>query len=164
MQRMLQGIEHEICARRAGDTLTDDTPGEHFDDEGYIDETLPRADVGEVRYPRRSRPLRAELQVHSVQGLAPALSLTVVSGLPRTTPCRPMCCISRSTRAIALASYRDSVGAPRGAILPILELIHRHRGCYMIALNHVATQLVKTIPHPLTFDAFCHHFKLQSVP
>ena len=57
-----------------------------------------KGDIGEIRHPQRIRARRLNCRLTLSCGQGAALSLTVVlTGLPRTTPCKPMARISRST-------------------------------------------------------------------
>ena len=55
VQRLLQGIEHEVGAGRARHPPADDPAGEDIDHEGHVDEARPGRDVGEVRDPQHVR-------------------------------------------------------------------------------------------------------------
>ena len=48
VERLLQGVEDEAGMGGAGHPPADDPPGERVDDEGDVDEALPRRDVGEI--------------------------------------------------------------------------------------------------------------------
>src|SRR3954464_5434294 len=55
VQGLLQRVQHEAGVSRAGDTPADDAPRKDIDDEGDIDETGPRRDVGKVGHPQGVR-------------------------------------------------------------------------------------------------------------
>lgn len=41
VEGLLQGVEYEVSLHRSADTPTDDTPGEHVDDERHVELALP---------------------------------------------------------------------------------------------------------------------------
>src|SRR5574344_2534368 len=63
IQRLLQSIQHEVGARRAGYPPADDSPGKDVDDEGDIHKALPGGDVGEIRDPQGVRTTGLELAI-----------------------------------------------------------------------------------------------------
>src|SRR3954471_22411751 len=52
---------------RARDTPADDTPRKNVDDEGDIDKTGPRRDVGKVGHPQGVRTRRIELPIDAIE-------------------------------------------------------------------------------------------------
>jgi hypothetical protein len=48
VERLLQRVEDEAGLGGAGDPPADDPAGEGVDDEGDVDEALPRRDIGEI--------------------------------------------------------------------------------------------------------------------
>lgn len=67
VERLLQGIEHEVGPHRPADPPPDNATGKDVDDEGNIDESLPSRDVGEIRDPQLVWPIRLELPIDPVQ-------------------------------------------------------------------------------------------------
>jgi hypothetical protein len=55
MNGLFQGIEHEPGMGRAADPPAHDAAGEGIDDEGDVDEALPRRHIGEVADPQHVR-------------------------------------------------------------------------------------------------------------
>src|SRR3954463_12642884 len=68
VQGLFQRVQHEVGVRRAGDTPADNTPRKDVDDEGDIDETGPRRDVGKVGHPQGVRTQRFELPIDAIEG------------------------------------------------------------------------------------------------
>lgn len=46
VQRLFQGIEHQVGAHCRADAPADDAPGEYVDHEGHVEPALPGRDVG----------------------------------------------------------------------------------------------------------------------
>ena len=67
VQGLLQRVQHEAGVSRAGDTPADDAPRKDVDDEGDIDETGPRRDVGKVGHPQGVRTRRFELPIDAIE-------------------------------------------------------------------------------------------------
>src|SRR3954468_18440876 len=67
VQGLLQRVQHEAGVSRAGDTPADDAPCKGVDDEGDIDETGPRRDVGKVGHPQGVRTRRFELPIDVIE-------------------------------------------------------------------------------------------------
>src|SRR3954449_11931661 len=67
VQGLLQRVEHAASVSRAGDAPADDAPREDVDDEGDIDETGPRRDVGKVGHPQGVRTRRFELPIDAIE-------------------------------------------------------------------------------------------------
>ena len=67
VQRLLQGVEHEVGPHRAAHAPAHDAPGEHVDHERHVDEALPGRDVGEVADPQLVGPFGLELPIDPVQ-------------------------------------------------------------------------------------------------
>ena len=67
MNRLLEGVEHQVGAHRVRDLPADDPAGEDVNDEGRVDEAVGRGHVGEVGYPQLIRPRGAELSVHEIR-------------------------------------------------------------------------------------------------
>src|SRR3954449_9157123 len=110
VQGLLQRVEHEASVSRAGDAPADDAPREDVDDEGDIDETGPRRDVGKVGHPQGVRTRRFELPIDAIERTRGGRIADMVRTLlPRTTPCRPIVRIRRATvqRATAVPSRRS---------------------------------------------------------
>jgi hypothetical protein len=64
---LLQRVQHEAGMSRARDTPADDTPRKNVDDEGDIDKTGPRRDVGKVGHPQGVRTRRFELPIDAIE-------------------------------------------------------------------------------------------------
>src|SRR5215210_3413779 len=60
-------VQHKAGVRCAGDTPADDTPRKDVDDEGDIDKTGPRCDVGKVGYPQGVRTRCFELPIDAIE-------------------------------------------------------------------------------------------------
>ena len=67
VEGLLERIEGEVAAQRAGHAPADDPPGKDIDDEGHIDEAAPGGDVGEVSHPQLVGTGRHELSVDEVR-------------------------------------------------------------------------------------------------
>src|SRR3954451_2720295 len=67
MQGLLQRVQHEAGMSRAGDTPADDTARKDVDDEGDIDETGPRRDVGKIAHPQGVRTRCLELPIDAIE-------------------------------------------------------------------------------------------------
>ena len=67
VERLFQGIKHEVGPHRPADPPTDDTAGNDVDDEGDIDESLPGRDVGEIGNPQLIWPICLELPIDPIQ-------------------------------------------------------------------------------------------------
>jgi hypothetical protein len=65
---LLQRVQHEAGMSRARDTPADDTPRKNVDDEGDIDKTGPRREVGKVGHPQGVRTRRIELPIDAIEG------------------------------------------------------------------------------------------------
>lgn len=61
---LFQSIEGKTGSGRAADPPSNDTTGEHVDDEGDVGEPLPCRDIGEVSDPENVWRWRTELAVH----------------------------------------------------------------------------------------------------
>ena len=62
VERLFQGIEHEVRVHGTADPPAHDAPGKHINDEGDIEPALPGRDVGEVRHPELVGTIRLELE------------------------------------------------------------------------------------------------------
>lgn len=71
VQHLLQGVEDEVGPHLAADAPADDTPGEGVDDEGHVDEALPRRDIREIADPQLVWPLRLGQRTQGVTPLRP---------------------------------------------------------------------------------------------
>ena len=67
VQRLFQGIEHEVRAHGAAHPPAHDAPGVHVDDKGHEQPALPGAHVGEVRHPQLIGTISFELPVDTVE-------------------------------------------------------------------------------------------------
>lgn len=67
MKRLLQGIGDELGMRRPAHPPLDNPAREDVDDEGYVDETLPGCDIGEIRNPQPVRRGSLEVAVHPIE-------------------------------------------------------------------------------------------------
>src|SRR3954453_13262624 len=67
VQGLLQRVQHEAGVSRAGDTPADDAPCKDVDEEGDIDETGPRRDVGKVGHPQGVRTRCFELPIDAIE-------------------------------------------------------------------------------------------------
>ena len=67
IERLLQGIEHEVGPHRSAHPPAHDAPGKDVDHEGHIQPALPGGSVCEIADPQFVRALRAELPVDQVQ-------------------------------------------------------------------------------------------------
>jgi hypothetical protein len=67
VQGLLQRVQHEAGVSRAGDTPADDAPRKGIDDEGDIDETDPRRDVGKIGHPQSVRTRHFELPIDAIE-------------------------------------------------------------------------------------------------
>ena len=85
-ERLLEGVEGEVGAERAGDLPADDRPRVDIGDEGHVHEARPRADVGEVGDPEPVRRRRVEVTLHEVG--------------------RPRRCLVSDRRALRLPTHR----------------------------------------------------------
>lgn len=65
MQCLLQRVEHDVCASRAGDLAADDAAGEHVDHEGHLNPCQVDMQV-EVADSQRIRPHGPELPIYFV--------------------------------------------------------------------------------------------------
>lgn len=66
IQRLLQGIEHEVGMHGTADALADNPAGKYVDDEGHIQPTLPGRYIGKIRHPQLIGPLGLELAIDMV--------------------------------------------------------------------------------------------------
>src|SRR5690349_9828817 len=64
--RLLQGVEGEVGAQRAGCLPADDHPRVDVGDEGDVDEPRPGADVGQVGNPEAVRGAGAEAAIDEI--------------------------------------------------------------------------------------------------
>src|SRR5690606_8425482 len=67
IQRLLQGIEHEVGLHGTADAPAHDTTGKYVNYEGHIQPALPGRHVREVRHPQLIGPVGLELPIHVVQ-------------------------------------------------------------------------------------------------
>src|SRR4051812_32368222 len=67
VQGLLQRVQHEAGVSRAGGTPADDPPRKEVDDEGDIDKTGPRREVGKVGHPQGVRMRRFELPIDAIE-------------------------------------------------------------------------------------------------
>src|SRR3546814_20398520 len=68
MDRLLQSIEHEAGMRRPAHPPAYDIAGINDDPEGYVDETVNRRGLGEVRTPQHFRCRRVETAIERKSG------------------------------------------------------------------------------------------------
>src|SRR3954463_6671687 len=67
VQSLLQRVQHKAGVSRTGDTPADDAPCKSVNDEGDIDETGPRCDVGKIGHPQGVRMRRFELPIDAIE-------------------------------------------------------------------------------------------------
>src|SRR3954447_12859097 len=67
VQSLLQRVQHEAGVSRAGDTPADNPPRKEVDDEGDIDKTGPRREVGKVGHSQGVRMRRFELPIDAIE-------------------------------------------------------------------------------------------------
>jgi hypothetical protein len=121
---LLQGIQDKTGVSGARHSPANDPAGKRVDDEGHIDEALPRRYKREIHQPQGIRTWCLELTVHPVKRLsrfrigtaaaarghgAARLLIVVRTALPRVAPFRPMRLINRATvqRATSKPSRRN---------------------------------------------------------
>ena len=64
----LQRVEYKVVAHVSGDLPPDDLAAVTVEDEREVDEAVPGADVGEVRYPLLVRAGRGEVPLQQIAG------------------------------------------------------------------------------------------------
>ena len=105
VERLLQSIQDKAGVSGARHPPAHDAASEGVEDEGHIDEALPRRDIGEIRDPQGIRTRCLELPIYPVgrlsrlragtaaaaRGHGGARSRSVVrTPLPRVTPRSPI--------------------------------------------------------------------------
>src|SRR5262245_46061709 len=65
-ERLLERIQDQVGAHRAGDAPADDAARKHIDDESHVDEPRPGRDVGEIGDPELIRPNGGELALDQI--------------------------------------------------------------------------------------------------
>src|SRR5215207_1171386 len=64
----LQGVDHEFGSEVVLHRPSDDPSRMHVEDEGQVQETLPRWDIRDVRHPYPVHPRSREVSLHEVSG------------------------------------------------------------------------------------------------
>ena len=82
-QRLLQCVQNQFRAHRTRHAPADDAPREHIDDQGDVDKTSPRRDVGKVCYPQLIGTTRLELALDQIER---SFSALVSNGRATFTP------------------------------------------------------------------------------
>ena len=67
VQRLLQGIEHEVRVHGTAHSPPHDASGKDVDDESHIEPALPGRDIGEVRDPQLVGTIGLELPIDPIQ-------------------------------------------------------------------------------------------------
>jgi hypothetical protein len=67
VQGLLQRVQHQAGVSRAGDTPADNAPRQGIDDEGDIDETGRRREVGKIGHPQGVRTRCFELPIDAIE-------------------------------------------------------------------------------------------------
>ena len=81
VDRLVEGIEDEICPQRAGHPPPDDAARKDVDDERDVDKAAPRRDVREVGDPELIRPRRREVPIDEIDAADRPPSRTASSSI-----------------------------------------------------------------------------------
>src|SRR5690625_2881947 len=133
VQRLIEGVQHEVGAQVSGYSPADYAPCERVDDESCVNESASGADVRQIRNPQGVRLLGTEVTVHQVQW--------AISSLVKN---RGDLLAAPGHALQASSSHEPLYSAARHELaFPVQFLPHLPR----------AVTLFASIPHPLDFHA-----------
>src|SRR5690625_4557146 len=133
VQRLIEGVQHEVGAQVSGYSPADYAPCERVDDESCVNEPASGADVRQVRHPQGVGLLSREVTVHQVH--------RAISSLVRN---RGDLLAAPGHALQASSSHEPLHSAARHELaFPVQFLPHLPR----------AVTLFASIPHPLDFHA-----------